>query len=107
MRSLRAVADAQAGRVDAIARPINKEAFAAAGIPWRGHTELLAHLTGTSRFAMMFYAEELRVILATVHIPLAEVPRTLTRDRLESIVMLAADELPQFGCRAPGWRWPA
>ena len=95
---IRAVADAQAGRVDAIATaPINKEAFAAAGIPWRGHTELLAHLTGTSRFAMMFYAEELRVILATVHIPLAEVPRTLTRDRLESIVMLAAGELPQFG----------
>ena len=95
---VRAVADAQAGRVDAIATaPINKEAFAAAGIPWRGHTELLAHLTGTLRFAMMFYAEELRVILATVHIPLADVPRTLTRDRLESIVMLAASELTQFG----------
>ena len=46
--------------VDAMATaPINKEAFAAAGIPWRGHTELLAHLTGTSRFAMMFYAEAL------------------------------------------------
>ena len=95
---VRAVADAQAGRVDAIATaPINKEAFAAAGIPWRGHTELLAHLTSTSRFAMMFYAEELRVVLATVHIPLADVPRTLTRERLESIVMLAAEELPRFG----------
>jgi 4-hydroxythreonine-4-phosphate dehydrogenase len=95
---LRAVADAQAGRVEAIATaPINKEAFAAAGIPWRGHTELLAHLTGASRFAMMFYAEELRVILATVHIALAEVPQALTRERLESIVMLAADELPRFG----------
>src|SRR4026207_763690 len=99
---IRAVADAQSGRVDAIATaPINKEAFAAAGIPGRGHTELLAHLTGTSRFAMMFYAEELRVILATVHIALAEVPRTLTRDRLESIVMLAAAELPPFGLPAP------
>jgi 4-phospho-D-threonate 3-dehydrogenase / 4-phospho-D-erythronate 3-dehydrogenase len=95
---VRAVADAQAGRVDAIATaPINKEAFAAAGIPWRGHTELLAHLTGATRFAMMFYAEELRVILATVHIPLAEVPRTLTRDRLETIIMLGAEELPRFG----------
>ena len=94
---VRAVADAQAGRSTRSRQPINKEAFAAAGIPWRGHTELLAHLTGTSRFAMMFYAEELRVILATVHIPLAEVPRTLTRDRLESIVMLAAEQLPQFG----------
>ena len=97
---LRAVADAQAGRVDAIATaPINKEAFAAAGIPWRGHTELLAHLTGAARFAMMFYAEELRVILATVHIALAEVPQALTRERLESIVTLAAEELPRFGLR--------
>src|SRR5690349_18886876 len=71
---LRAVDDAQGGRIDAVATaPINKEAFAAAGIPWRGHTELLAHLTGAARFAMMFYAAELRVVLATVHIALAEV----------------------------------
>jgi 4-hydroxythreonine-4-phosphate dehydrogenase len=95
---LEAVADARAGRIDAIATaPINKEAFAAAGIPWRGHTELLAHLTGAPRFAMMFYAEELRVILATVHIALAEVPRALTRELMESIVTLAAEELPRFG----------
>jgi 4-hydroxythreonine-4-phosphate dehydrogenase len=97
-----AVADAQAGRIDAIATaPINKEAFAAAGLPWRGHTELLAHLTHAPRFAMMFHAEELRVILATVHIPLAEVPRVLTRERIESIVTLAAEALPQFGVRRP------
>jgi 4-hydroxythreonine-4-phosphate dehydrogenase len=95
---VRAVADAQAGLIDAIATaPINKEGFAAAGIPWRGHTELLGHLTGASRVAMLFYAEELRVVLATVHIALAEVPRALTRDVLESIVMLTAEELPQFG----------
>jgi 4-hydroxythreonine-4-phosphate dehydrogenase len=99
---VRAVEDAQAGRIDAIATaPINKEAFAAAGIPWRGHTELLAHLTGARRVAMMFHAEELRVILATVHIALADVPRTLTGERLESIVMLAAAELPQFGLPSP------
>src|SRR5262245_43934838 len=45
-----AVADAERGRVAAIATaPINKEAFAAARVPWRGHTELLAHLTGARR----------------------------------------------------------
>lgn len=93
-----AVEDAQAGRIDAIATaPINKEAFAAAGIPWRGHTELLAHLTGASRFAMMFYAEELRVVLATVHIALAEVPRALTAELLDTTIALTADELPRFG----------
>ena len=54
--------------------PINKEAFALAGLPWHGHTELLAHLTGASSVAMMFYAEALRVVLATIHVPLADVP---------------------------------
>jgi 4-hydroxythreonine-4-phosphate dehydrogenase len=97
-----AVEDALAGRIAAIATaPINKEAFAAAGIPWRGHTELLAHLTRTSRFAMMFYADVLRVVLATVHIPLADVPRALTRDRLEETIALSASELPRFGIPSP------
>jgi len=95
---LRAVADAQSGAIDAVATaPINKEAFAAAGVPWRGHTELLAHLTGASRFAMMFYAEALRVILATVHIPLKDVPGALTRAVVEDVISLSADELPRFG----------
>ena len=97
-----ATADAKAGRIDAIATaPINKEAFAAAGLPWRGHTELLAHLTGAPRVAMMFYADSLRVVLATVHISIAEVPRALTRDVLEGTIDLAARELPRFGIASP------
>jgi 4-hydroxythreonine-4-phosphate dehydrogenase len=97
-----ATADAQAGRIDAIATaPINKEAFAAAGLSWRGHTELLAHLTGSPRVAMMFYAENLRVVLATVHIALADVPRALTREVIEGTIDLAARELPRFGIASP------
>jgi len=97
-----ATRDAQAGRIDAIATaPINKEAFAAAELPWRGHTDLLAHLTGAPRVAMMFYAESLRVVLATVHIALAEVPRALTREVLEGTIDLAARELPRFGFASP------
>lgn len=99
---LQAVSDARADRVDAIATaPINKEAFAAAGLPWRGHTELLAHLTDARRVAMMFYADALRVVLATIHIPISEVPRALTGGRLEEVVELAAAELPRFGHPAP------
>ena len=99
---LRAVEDAVQGRIDAIATaPINKEAFAAAGLPWRGHTDLLAHLTGAPRVAMMFYAESLRVILATVHIALAEVPRAITREGIEGIVELTAASLPRFGIASP------
>src|SRR5262245_59643194 len=67
---VRAVADARAGGVDAIATaPVNKEAFHLAGLPWIGHTDLLAHLTGASAVAMMFYSEPWRVVLATIHIP--------------------------------------
>jgi 4-hydroxythreonine-4-phosphate dehydrogenase len=97
-----AVADARAGTIDAIATaPINKEALALAGLPWKGHTELLAHLTGTPRVAMMFYAEELRVVLATIHVPLADVPRLLTRELVDFIVELTARELPRFGYARP------
>ena len=99
---LRAVDDAKCGRIAAIATaPINKEAFAAAGLPWPGHTDLLAHLTGAGRVAMMFHADVLRVILATVHIPLADVPHALTRGVVEDIIALADAELPRFGFPAP------
>ncbi len=99
---VRAADDAQRGTVDAIATaPINKEAFALAGLPWKGHTDLLAHLTHTPRVAMMFHSEPLRVVLATVHVPLAEVPRALTRDTVEFTIDLTARELPRFGYTRP------
>jgi 4-hydroxythreonine-4-phosphate dehydrogenase len=99
---VQAVEDARQGRIAAIATaPINKEAFAAAGVPWRGHTELLAHLTGAPRVAMMFYADVLRVVLATVHIPLADVPVALTRQVVEETIDLTARELPRFGLARP------
>jgi|SRR5829696_2297110 len=97
-----AVTDAIGRRVDAIATaPINKEAFAAAGLPWKGHTDLLAHLTGVPAGVMMFYSDVLRVVLATVHIPLADVPRAITRELIEDTVRLTARELPRFGHAAP------
>jgi 4-hydroxythreonine-4-phosphate dehydrogenase len=99
---VRAVGDAMAGRVDAIATaPVSKEAFALAGLPWRGHTDLLAHLTATPFVAMMFDSPELRVVLATVHIALADVPRVLTRDLMARTIALTARELPRFGCARP------
>ncbi len=99
---VRAVDDAMAGRVDAIATaPINKEALRLAGLPWNGHTDLLAYLTGAREVAMMFYSEALRVVLATVHVPLAEVPRLLTPELMESTIALSARELPRFGIDRP------
>jgi len=97
-----AVADAMAGRLDAITTgPIHKEALSLAGFPWRGHTELLAHLTGARDVAMMFHSPPLRAVLATVHVPLSAVPRLLTQARVETILALAASELPRFGVTTP------
>lgn len=99
---LQAVEDVQAERLDALVTgPINKAAFAAAGLPWKGHTDLLAHLTNAPRVAMMFHSQSLRVVLATVHVPLAEVPQCLTADLLETTIRLAAAELPRFGFPSP------
>ena len=97
-----AVRDARGGAVAGIATaPVNKLAFAAAGLPWKGHTDLLAHLTGSARVAMMFWSEPLKVVLATVHVPLAEVPRMITAELLHGIIDLTAGELPRFGVTAP------
>ena len=97
-----AVRDALDGRVSAIATaPVNKLGFARAGLHWKGHTDLLADLTHAPRVAMMFWSEPLKVVLATVHVPLAEVPRLLTRALLGDIIDLTARELPRFGVVRP------
>ena len=82
----RAVAMAQAGAVDGIVTaPLEKSALHRGGYDFPGHTEMLASLTG-ARVAMMLTADELRVVLATTHIPLRDVPRRLTRERLADTV---------------------
>ena len=98
----RALRDAQAGTIAGMTTaPLNKEALALAGFKWRGHTDMLAELTGVTRVAMMFYAERLRVVLATIHVPLAEVPRLLTTERVCDVIELTAMELPRFGFSKP------
>ena len=99
---VRAVEDVRRGRVDALATaPISKEAFRLAGLQWRGHTDLLAYLVGAGHVAMMFHSDALRVVLATVHIALAEVPSALNQAGLESTIALTSRELPRFGIPSP------
>jgi 4-hydroxythreonine-4-phosphate dehydrogenase len=94
---VRAATDAMRGDVAAVATaPINKEALRLAGLQWNGHTDLLAHLTGAKHAAMMFFSDELRVVLATVHVPLADVPALLTQSLMEQTIALTARELPLF-----------
>ena len=99
---VRAVQAARAGEVDAVATaPISKLAFARAGLPWKGHTDLLAHLCDASPVAMLFHAPKLIVVLATVHVPLADVPKLLTKAGLVETILLTARWLPRFGHLRP------
>src|ERR1043165_6259824 len=72
-----------AGNIDAIATaPINKRALFLGGYSFPGHTEFLAHLTGAEEYAMAFVAANLRIVLLSTNVPLAEAIRLVERDRL-------------------------
>lgn len=80
-----------------VTAPICKEGLGMAGIGVPGHTELLAELTGADRYAMMLVGGGLRVVLATRHIALRDVPRSLTMASIVSAGELAALALPWLG----------
>ena len=84
----RAVALVQAGEAGALCTlPISKKVLKeGAGFAFPGHTEFLAHLAGVERVVMMLACPELRVVPATIHIPLSEVPRALTPALLEETI---------------------
>lgn len=82
----RAVQLALRGEVDAIVTaPVEKRALHLAGYRYPGHTEWLAHLAGDVEVAMMLASDRLRVVLVTTHLPLREVPRALTSERILAI----------------------
>lgn len=97
-----AVAAALSGEVDGlVTAPIQKETIRQAGCDFPGHTDLLAHRTG-AEVAMLFASPRLKVALATIHLPLAQVSRTLTAGRLTSVLGLTARSLVRdFGLDAP------
>jgi len=89
---------AQQGAVDAIATgPINKSALRAAGIPYVGHTELLASLTGEERVTTMLATSGLRVVHVTRHVPLAEVASLITKERVLETLRITDRGLKQMG----------
>ncbi|HKC65116.1 MAG TPA: 4-hydroxythreonine-4-phosphate dehydrogenase PdxA [Pyrinomonadaceae bacterium] len=97
-----AVSLCAAGSLDAIATaPINKRALFLGGYSFPGHTEFLAHLTGTEEYAMAFVAANLRVVLISTHVPLAEAIRMVERDRIIRIVTLTHRELRRWGIEKP------
>jgi len=82
------------GRFSAmVTAPLSKNVVADAGIPFTGHTEYLAQLTGTPLPVMMLIAGDLRVALASTHMPLSAVPAYINRDRLSAVIEVLHDEL--------------
>ncbi len=89
-------------KVDAIATgPINKEAIHKAGYKFDGHTELLAKRTGATNTAMMFLSDSIRVMLATTHMPLSQVPKSLDKKKILNIIKLADKELTEILNKKP------
>jgi len=81
--------------------PINKESVHLAGYDYPGHTEMLAEWTGTKRFAMMFVSSRMKVVLATIHLPLSKVKRTIRKSLIEEKIQLIHDSLKTLGIDLP------
>lgn len=85
-----------------VTAPVAKSVIAESGIAFTGHTEFLAGLTGTEQPVMMLVAGELRIALASTHMPLREVPDYITADRLTRILeVLHRDLQVRFGIESP------
>jgi len=84
-----------------ITGPINKEGIHRAGYEFQGHTDYLADLTKTENYAMMLIGGDIRVVLVTVHIPLAEVSSSLSKEEIVRKIYLARDAMLGFGIREP------
>jgi len=72
--------------------PICKEAMNLAGYKFAGHTDLLASLS-QSKVAMMFVSKPIKVTLTTIHIPLADVPSQITKDKVYQVIKLSHSAL--------------
>jgi 4-hydroxythreonine-4-phosphate dehydrogenase len=93
---------AKSGVIDAIVTaPIAKEAMKAAGISYPGHTEILADKSGSTDFAMMLANDELRTILVSIHVSLADAIKLVTRTRVLRTIRLAHKACLAYGIAHP------
>jgi len=84
-----------------VTAPISKESLKVAGYSWHGHTELLAELTKTKDFAMMFVSDKLKVILSTMHVSLKDVPRIINTGLIFKTIKLAKKGADILGIKNP------
>ncbi|MFE8992645.1 4-hydroxythreonine-4-phosphate dehydrogenase PdxA [Streptomyces collinus] len=84
-----------------VTAPINKEALRMSGVPYPGHTEILADLSNTMDYAMMMATDELRIVLVTVHQSLRTAIDAITTPRVLDIIRLTHRTLQRSGLPAP------
>ena len=98
----KAIALANVGEVDAVCTaPLNKESIHKAGYSYPGHTEILAALTNTEDYAMMFTSPNLKVILVTIHVGVLDAVRMITLERVYKTISLADMSLRRMGFASP------
>jgi 4-hydroxythreonine-4-phosphate dehydrogenase len=76
--------------------PVNKAVINTAGVKFSGHTEFLAEITHTSQVVMMLATPGLRVALITTHLPLKDIFREITQERVETILRITHTSLRKF-----------
>ncbi len=92
-----AVRCVRSGKLDAMTTcPINKQAMNSAGYCFPGHTELLAHLAQASPVAMMFLGSKWKIVLVTTHLPLKDVSRWITANRILSTLRLTDEGMKKY-----------
>jgi len=85
------------GEVSAIVTcPINKTSIRSANIPFTGHTELLAHFGGVKDYIMMMANKKMRVSLATIHIPLKDVPGSLSAENIFMCISITCRSIMNY-----------
>lgn len=91
-----------ANEIDAIATtPINKESIKAANVEFIGHTEMLAHLTGTNDPLTMFQVRNLRVFFLSRHVSLRESCDIVKKEKLENYIKRSLEALVKLGLESP------
>ena len=81
--------------------PVNKGVINESGIDFTGHTEFLAKLTKTSKTVMLLATDQLKVALATTHLPLTEVASNITRESLSQVISIIHSDFKYLGVKKP------
>jgi 4-hydroxythreonine-4-phosphate dehydrogenase len=88
--------------VDAtVTGPIHKKAISLAGCNFAGHTEIFAHYTNTSKYAMMLADDDFRVVHVNTHVSMLESIKRISKDRILEVILLADEALRKMGIDNP------